>query len=40
MAPETLKDGTYTSKSDVWSYGCVMHEVFGRGQLPYHQITV
>ncbi|KAF8370341.1 hypothetical protein PRIPAC_76770 [Pristionchus pacificus] len=39
MAPETLKDGTYTSKSDVWSYGCVMHEVFGRGQLPYHQIT-
>ncbi|GMS96615.1 hypothetical protein PENTCL1PPCAC_18790, partial [Pristionchus entomophagus] len=38
MSPETLKDGTYTSKSDVWSYGCVMHEVFGRGSLPYPDI--
>ncbi|GMT23268.1 hypothetical protein PFISCL1PPCAC_14565, partial [Pristionchus fissidentatus] len=38
MAPETLRDGTYSSKTDVWSYGCVMHEVFGRGKLPYDHI--
>jgi serine/threonine protein kinase len=27
MSPETLKDGTVDSKSDMWAMGCVFHEL-------------
>ncbi|XP_071368881.1 uncharacterized protein [Centroberyx affinis] len=27
LAPETLTDGMYKSKSDIWSVGCILHEL-------------
>nr|KAI8732931.1 plexin-A2-like isoform X2 [Biomphalaria glabrata] len=35
MAPESITDFTFTSKSDVWSFGIVMWEVLTRGVEPY-----
>lgn len=34
-APESLEYRTYTSKSDVWSYGIVCWECFSHGAVPY-----
>nr|Q8MY85.1 RecName: Full=Fibroblast growth factor receptor 2; Short=DjFgfr2; Short=FGFR-2; AltName: Full=DjPTK1; Flags: Precursor [Dugesia japonica]BAB92086.1 DjFGFR2 [Dugesia japonica] len=38
MAPECLLDRVYTVKSDVWSYGIVLWEIFTMGQTPYPTI--
>ncbi|XP_042219976.1 insulin receptor-like isoform X2 [Homarus americanus] len=35
MAPESLQNGRYSSRSDVWSYGVLLWEVVSRGALPY-----
>ncbi|KAG9464685.1 hypothetical protein GDO78_019554 [Eleutherodactylus coqui] len=34
-APEALMYCTYSTKSDVWSFGIVIFEVYTRGDLPY-----
>ncbi|VDK82970.1 unnamed protein product, partial [Cylicostephanus goldi] len=38
LAPETLTHATYSSKSDVWSYGVLMFEVFSDGAIPYKEV--
>ncbi|CAH1796992.1 unnamed protein product, partial [Owenia fusiformis] len=38
MAAESLRDGKYSSMSDVWSYGVVVWEVFTRGGTPYADV--
>ena len=35
LSPETLQTMTFTLKSDVWSFGIMMWEVFSDGQEPY-----
>ena len=38
MSPESLFDGSSTTKSDVWSYGVVLYELCTYGDNPYTEI--
>ena len=38
-APEVLKYRKYSSASDVWSYGCVLYEIWSLGHTPYEDAT-
>ena len=35
MAPESIENGIYNTKTDVWSFGIVLWEIFSFGKEPY-----
>ncbi len=34
-APEGIRDRKYSTASDVWSYGCVLYEIWSMGCKPF-----
>ncbi|XP_056155612.1 receptor-type tyrosine-protein kinase FLT3-like [Lampris incognitus] len=40
MAPESIFQGMYTIKSDVWAYGILLWEIFSLGVTPYPGVKV
>ena len=39
-APEAVLYKKYTTKSDVWSYGMVMYEIWSLGHKPFEDVSV
>ena len=39
MAPESVNEGIFTTKSDIWSLGIVVYEVVTFGGFPYKELS-
>ncbi|XP_076448850.1 uncharacterized protein LOC143285448 [Babylonia areolata] len=39
MSPESLMDGIFTFKSDIWSFGVVVYEIVTFGSFPYQGLS-
>ncbi|XP_022096145.1 fibroblast growth factor receptor-like [Acanthaster planci] len=39
MAPESVNEGVFTTKSDIWSLGIVIYEVVTFGGFPYKELS-
>ena len=38
-APEALHKRKYSTASDIWSYGCLLYEIWSLGCKPFHDIS-